>query len=114
MLHYLKTGKVAKPCSAGFNTAFVRYNGEVFPCPLIAESLGNIKAASLDSLLNSPSAVRFRQHILSFPECRECTEPGLERIAWAFEGLTCLRAYFRLGDKGFTRLASHMGIDKFL
>ena len=113
MLHYLETGKTAKPCSAGFNTVFVRHNGEVFPCPLIANSLGHIEDASLDSLLNSSPAVRFRRHILSFPECRECTEPGLERIAWTFEGLTCLRAYFRLGDKDFNRLASHMGIDKF-
>ncbi len=114
MLHYLKTGTAQKPCSAGFNTVFVRHTGEVFPCPLIPDSLGNIKDSGMQQLLASPQATQFRKGIGEFPECKQCTEPGLERIAWPFEGLTCLRRIARMGFGDFDRLARHMGLDKYL
>lgn len=114
MLHYLSTGEVIKPCSAGYNTVFVRHTGDVFPCPLIPTSLGNIRAATLKSLLSSPAAYSFRKQIRSFPECKTCTEPGLERLAWPFEGFTCLRQLSRLGFRKFDKLSRHMGLDKYL
>ncbi|MBN2791922.1 MAG: radical SAM protein [Desulfuromonadales bacterium] len=114
MLHYLSTGKVNKPCSAGYNTVFVRHTGDVFPCPLIPNSLGNIKNATMKSLLSGPTATAFRRRIRTFPECRTCTEPGLERLAWPFEGTTCLRELSRLGFSKFDKLSRHMGLDKYL
>ncbi len=114
MLHYLSTGEVNKPCSAGYNTVFVRHTGDVFPCPLIPTALGNIKKSTLKSLLSSPTAVEFRKKIRTFPECKTCTEPGLERLAWPFEGSTCLRQLFRLGFRKFDKLSRHMGLDKYL
>jgi MoaA/NifB/PqqE/SkfB family radical SAM enzyme len=114
MLNYLASGRVKKPCSAGFNTVFVRHTGEVFPCPLIPASLGNIRRNRLEELLRGPQAVRFRRQIGTFAECRVCTEPGLERLAWPFEGFTCLRRLVQLGAKDFDRLAGHMGLDKYL
>ena len=113
MLHLLDTGSAKKPCSAGFNTVFVRHTGEVFPCPLIPTALGNIKSFSLKQMLSSGPAAQFRKRIGSFPECKTCTEPGLERIAWAFEGATCLRWLFRLGYSDFVRLIRHMGLNKY-
>ena len=47
LVHYLKTGYMKKPCSVGFNYLFVRYNGDVYPCPLIRIGLGNIKDKSI-------------------------------------------------------------------
>ena len=114
MLQYLKTGKMKKPCSAGFNTVFVRHTGEVFPCPIISTALGNIKHVSLGTLLSNPTAVQFRKHIGKHSECEVCTEPGLERIAWPFEGFTCLRHLVQMGGQDFDRLARHMGFDKYL
>ena len=114
MLHYLSTGEVIKPCSAGYNTVFVRHTGDVFPCPLIPSSLGNIRAATLKSLLGCPAAYAFRKQICTFAECKTCTEPGLERLAWPFEGLTCLRQLSRLGFRKFDKLSKHMGLDKYL
>ena len=114
MLHYLETGVTDKPCSAGFNTVFVRHTGEVFPCPLIPNSLGNITETNLSDLLAGSAAVQFRKQIKSFPECRDCTEPGLERIAWPFEGITCLRRLAQMGFGNFERLVGHMGLDKYL
>jgi len=114
MLGYLASGRVKKPCSAGFNTVFVRHTGEVFPCPLIPAALGNIRLSSLAELLSGAKAAGFRRGIGRFAECRVCTEPGLERLAWPFEGFTCLRRLVQLGAKDFARLAGHMGLDKYL
>ena len=114
MLNSLKTGTVKKPCSAGFNTVFVRHTGEVFPCPLLSDALGNVKDSRLEQLLANPLATRFRKKIGTFPECKVCTEPGLERIAWPFEGTACLRRLARSGFDDFVQLSRHMGLDKYL
>ena len=114
MLHYLRTNKMKKPCSAGFNTFFVRHNGEVFPCPVIPTALGNFKSVDLGTLLSEATATKFRQQIGSFPECEICTEPGLERISWPFEGFTCLCSLVKMGGKNFDSFATHMGFDKYL
>jgi MoaA/NifB/PqqE/SkfB family radical SAM enzyme len=114
LLGYLKTGRMDKPCSAGFNTLFVRHNGEVFSCPVLPVSLGNIKDRTLGNLFRSEGAGQFRKKVGGFPDCSVCTEPGLERIAWPFEGFALLRLLTRMGMKDFSRLAQHMGIDKYL
>ena len=114
LLGYLKTGRINKPCTAGFNTLFVRYNGEVFCCPVLPASLGNIKDRTLGDLFRSTAADRFRKKVGNFPECSVCTEPGMERIAWPFEGFALLRFLPRMGMKDFSRLARHMGLYKYL
>lgn len=114
LLKYLETGKMGKPCSAGFNTVFVRHTGDVYPCPVIPIALGNIKQDSLKGLLRSQAARRFRRKVGSQKECTTCTEPGLERLAWPFEGFTCLQWMNRMGSKEFDALARHMGLYKYL
>lgn len=114
LLGYLRTGRIEKPCSAGFNTLFVRHSGEVYCCPVLPVPLGNIKDRPLGDLYRGPVADRFRNKVGDFPECKVCTEPGLERIAWPFEGFTFLRLLSRTGSKDFSRLARHMGLDKYL
>ncbi len=114
LLDFLDRGAVHKPCSAGFNTLFIRHTGEVFPCPLIPTGLGHISASGLSQLLASPQARQFRRQIGQFADCKVCTEPGLERIAWPFEGLSCLRQMLRMGFNDFSRMARHMGLDKYL
>lgn len=114
VLDFLEKGAVKKPCTAGFNTVFVRHTGEVFPCPLIPYSLGSLKEETLDALLSNRRATRFRQRIGTFAECRSCTEPGLERVAWPFEGFTCLGQLFHGGAEDFERLIRQLGLDKYL
>ncbi|MEI6208488.1 MAG: radical SAM protein [Desulfuromonadales bacterium] len=114
LLGYLKSGTMNKPCSAGFNTLFIRHNGDVFSCPVLPVSLGNIKEQALGELFRSATADQFRKKVGDFPECRVCTEPGLERIAWPFEGFAFLKLRARMGRSNFNRLAGHMGIDKYL
>lgn len=114
MLSYLQSGRMTKPCTAGYNTLFVRHNGQVFPCPVLAEPLGNIQEQSLESLYESAAARCFRKKVGNLPECRQCTEPGMERIAWPLEGFTLLRFLARTGRRDFCRLVQHMGLDKYL
>ncbi len=113
LLRFLDTGRMGKPCSAGFNYFFIRSTGELYPCPIIDALLGNVKEEPLENLINSVEAARFRKNILKFPECAVCTEPGLERYALPFEGFHYLRQFFRLGRDGFLSLHRHMGLDKY-
>lgn len=113
LLRYLDTGRMGKPCSAGFNYFFIRSTGELYSCPIIEALLGNVKTTALEKLICSAGAARFRKNILKFPECSICTEPGLERYALPFEGFHYLRQFFRLGPDGFRSLHRHMGLDKY-
>ena len=114
LVQYLNTGTMSKPCSCGFNYFFVRSNGEVYLCPLINDALGNIKEISIKELFFSEKASQIRRKIGQYPECRECTEPGLERYALPYEGFTYLFLLLKMGKKKFLQLHHHMGLDKYL
>lgn len=113
LARFLETGRMAKPCSAGFNYYFVRSTGELFPCPILDVALGNVKRAGLDELIRSDRAARFRRRIGAFRECAGCTEPGIERYALPFEGFHYAREYLRCGGEAFQALHQHLGLDKY-
>ncbi len=114
LVEYFKTGEMKKPCSCGFNYFFVRSNGDVYPCPLIESGIGNIMDRPVKELLMSERASRIRRKIGRFPECRGCTEPGLERYALPYEGFAYLLLLLKMGGKEFLQLHHHMGLDKYL
>ncbi len=114
LVNYFVSKRVQKPCSAGFNTVFVRHNGELFPCPVISNPLGNIRNELLTELLSSPQAAAFRRKVGHFSECRSCTEPGLERLAWLYEGGGCLQRMLRSGQQNVYAMLGQMGLDKYL
>jgi MoaA/NifB/PqqE/SkfB family radical SAM enzyme len=110
---FLETGRMEKPCSAGFNYFFIRSTGELFPCPIISAPLGNVTRTPLAELIRSPEAARFRRGVGEFPECATCTEPGLERYALPFEGSHYLRLYFTMSRLDFCALHDHLGMEKY-
>lgn len=114
LVDFLKTGTMKKTCSCGFNYFFVRSNGEMLLCPLLKESIGNITATEVKELFYSDQASEVRKKIGRFPQCRECTEPGLERYSLPFEGLHYLKLLFKLGKSEFNQLHNHLGLDKYL
>ena len=114
LVRFFEKGETVKPCSAGFNYFFMRSTGELFPCPLIKESLGTYPDSSFDDLIRTGKARAFRRKVGSFRECRSCTEPGLERYALPFEGFHYLRMFLKTGKKGFLDLHRHMGLDKYV
>ncbi|MEN8245297.1 MAG: radical SAM/SPASM domain-containing protein [Thermodesulfobacteriota bacterium] len=114
LVDFLKTGTMKKPCSCGFNYFFVRSNGEILLCPLIKESAGNITTRNVSDLFLSDSANKIRKTIGSLSQCRECTEPGLERYSLPFQGLHYLKMLWNMGGVEFKQLHRHMGLDKYL
>jgi len=114
LLGYLKSGRISKPCSAGYNTLFVRHNGDVFCCPVLPVPLGNIKEQTLTELFRNTTADRFRKMVGDHSECSTCTEPGMERIAWTFEGFAFLRLMAGMGRIDSDKLVLQMGLDKYL
>ncbi len=113
LLRFLETGRMEKPCSAGFNYFFIRSTGELFCCPIINAPLGNVTEAPLAELIRSPEAARFRRGVCESSECATCTEPGLERYALPFEGSHYLRLYFSMSHEDFSTLHDHLGLDKY-
>lgn len=113
LLKFLDTGRMDKPCSAGFNYFFIRSNGELFACPIIAAPLGNVTATTLPELIEAPAAARFRRGVGEFPECAGCTEPGLGRYALPFEGAHYLRLSQSMPPDEFLALHRHLGLDKY-
>jgi MoaA/NifB/PqqE/SkfB family radical SAM enzyme len=113
LVDYLETGVMKKPCSAGFNYFFIRSNGDVYPCPLIKVKLGNVRETDIEDLFQTKDASSFRRRVGKHPECRTCTEPGLERYALPFEGFTYLSLMKKMGKREFLKLHYHMGLDKY-
>ncbi len=107
-------GAVAKPCTAGSNYAFVRANGDLYPCPIIPACAGNAFADPLEAVLARPAVTAFARRAGRHPACRTCTEPGLERFSLPREGFTALGLLLRRGPRAWTETVSRMGLDKFL
>ena len=113
LVRYFQTGRMKKPCSCGFNYFFIRSQGALLPCPLINSSPGNVTQTAIEELLVSKEAVRIRRHVGRFPECRYCTEPGLERYSLPYEGWTYLSMLPKMGRNKFLQMHHHMGLDKY-
>lgn len=111
---FFKTGAIKKPCSCGFNYFFIRSSGEVFLCPLINISAGNINNQPIKELFSSYDANNIRKKLMKYPECRGCTEPGLERYALPYEGFTYLRLLLKYDSKDFIELHNHLGLKKYI
>jgi MoaA/NifB/PqqE/SkfB family radical SAM enzyme len=113
LVRYFQTGRMEKPCSCGFNYFFIRSQGALLPCPMIDASPGNVTQTPVEALLASEAAVRIRRHVGRFPECRHCTEPGLERYSLPYEGWTYLSELAKMGKKQFLQMHHHLGLDKY-
>lgn len=113
LVRYLKTGRMKKPCSCGFNYFFLRSQGSLLPCPMIDESPGNVTQTPIEELLASDLAVRIRRHAGKMDQCRHCTEPGLERYSLPCEGWRYLSLLPKMGGKRFLQMHRHMGLDKY-
>jgi MoaA/NifB/PqqE/SkfB family radical SAM enzyme len=114
LIQYLKKGTMKKPCSCGFNYFFVRSNGDVLMCPLISVIHGNIKEQGVENVFISEKASSFRREIGRHTQCRECTEPGLERYTLPFEGFSYLFLLMKMGRKKFLHMHHLTGLSKYL
>ena len=114
LIGYFQTGFMRKPCTCGYNYFFVRSNGDVYLCPLVDRSVGNIRRRSLADVFFSDEANRIRKGVGHFDECRSCTEPGLERFSLPMEGFSYLSLLPKFGRTAFLEFHHHMGLDKYV
>ncbi len=113
LLKYFKGGVAKKPCACGFNYLFVRSNGDVYPCPLLGACAGNVNDEKLENIFRSETAKRILKKAGRFPQCRTCTEPGLERYALPSEGFSYLLLLLKTGGTKFFEAHRHMGLNKY-
>jgi len=97
----LKRGGRMAPCSAGLDHFFVEGDGRIFPCPLVATPLGDIRTTRPEELLSSSERSSAASMAGGFAECRWCLEPGCVRFSQATEGFAFLR--FVIGRRGAKR-----------
>ena len=114
LVEFFETGVIKKPCSCGYNYYFTRSSGEVFLCPLINNSIGNIKDTPVKELFSSERANVIRRRLGKYPECRECTEPGLERYSLPYEGFRYLGMILKGSKEDFNEVHKHLGLEKYL
>jgi len=114
LIDYFQTGRMKKTCTCGFNYFFVRSNGDMYLCPLVDRSVGNINRQSPEAIFFSSEANHLRKQIGHFDECRLCTEPGLERFSLPMDGFACLLLLHKIGCSAFMKFHRHMGLYKYI
>jgi MoaA/NifB/PqqE/SkfB family radical SAM enzyme len=103
-----------KPCTSGYNYFFIRSQGDLMLCPLVDESPGNLLETDIETLLSTPRARNLRRRLARLPQCRHCTEPGIERYSLPYEGFAYLSLLAKVGRRRFFEHHYHMGLDKYL
>jgi len=66
-------------CLAGVNTVYVKPDGEVWPCPSMPLSMGNIREKPLGEIWNE-SEVRKRVLAMRWGDCAKCATCGISRF----------------------------------
>lgn len=61
LINYVNGGKRLMPCEMGSDIFLLDPYGDIFPCNVLPESMGNIKNATFDEIWNSPRAAEVRQ-----------------------------------------------------
>lgn len=85
----VNTNKQGIPCSAGFNTICVNYDGTVWPCNSLLLDLGNVNHSSIIEIWNnSPELKKWRQ--LSVQPLKACNKCSLKNICLRCPGMALL------------------------
>ena len=111
--NYLSTGEKCWSCTAAYNYLFIDYDGSVYPCELLSESIGNIKEKDIEDIWKSEAAHDWRDKIDRIDSCRTCIEPGAVRYSACAEGLSYLGFLRDLGKRRYMESFSGEGFIKY-
>ncbi|MBN1191702.1 MAG: radical SAM protein [Dehalococcoidales bacterium] len=115
-LQFLTTGQKRWKCTAGYNYLFIEFDGQVYPCEMISEPVGNLKEHSPAEIWNNPAFCAWRKQQARIDRCRTCHEPGAIRYSAYTEGLSYRRFLRSLGrnkamqsllDEGYSKYFRH-------
>jgi MoaA/NifB/PqqE/SkfB family radical SAM enzyme len=110
---FLTTGRKPWACTALYNYAFINYEGNVYPCEIIPEPIGNVKEQAFQDIWHSPGAHDWRKKIGRLDCCRTCHEPGAVRYSAFTEGWSYLRFLLNKGRRGYRASWLGEGISKY-
>jgi MoaA/NifB/PqqE/SkfB family radical SAM enzyme len=96
---FLATGRRQWTCTALFNYLFIDFDGKIYPCEIMPESVGDLKQQDVQDIWTSPRAQAWRKRISKSEYCQTCHEPGAIRYSAFTEGLSYLKFLNRLGRK---------------
>jgi MoaA/NifB/PqqE/SkfB family radical SAM enzyme len=63
LINYIKGNHRLLPCEMGHDSFFLDPHGEILPCNVIEESMGNLKEQSFAQIWSGDAAVRVRQQV---------------------------------------------------
>ena len=112
--NYLDTGRKNWSCTAAYNYLFIDYDGSVYPCELLPESLGSVREEALEDIWNGQKAHDHRDKIDTSDRCLACIEPGAVRYSACAEGLSYLGFLRDLGYLNYDKSLSGEGFIKYI
>ena len=85
IMNYVRGGKRLLPCEAGTELFFLDPLGEIRPCNVMEETMGNIKEKSFKEIWNSPEARELREKVANCE--RDCwmvgsAAPAMKKYIW--------------------------------
>jgi MoaA/NifB/PqqE/SkfB family radical SAM enzyme len=63
IINYIKGNPRLLPCEMGHDSFFLDPSGEIYPCNVMEESMGNLRAKSFEEIWNSPEADKIRARV---------------------------------------------------
>jgi MoaA/NifB/PqqE/SkfB family radical SAM enzyme len=111
---YLASGEKSWSCTAAYNYLFIDFDGMVYPCELLSESIGNVREKAIEDIWKSEVAKEWRDKIDRIEMCRACIEPGAVRYSACAEGLSYLGFLRDLGRKRYLDSLSAEGFIKYM
>jgi MoaA/NifB/PqqE/SkfB family radical SAM enzyme len=110
---FLATGRKQWACTALYNYLFIDFDGKVYPCEIISESIGNVKEQDFQDIWNSSQAHYWRKRIGKLECCQTCHEPGAIRYSAVTEGLSYLQFLMKLGNQKYNESWRWEGFSKY-
>ena len=110
---FLTTGRKRWTCTALYNYMFIDFDGNVYPCEIVPEPIGNVKEQDILDIWNSPQARKRRRTIGRLECCRTCHEPGAVRYSAFAEGFSYLRFLTNLGTHAYAESFYGEGYSKY-
>jgi MoaA/NifB/PqqE/SkfB family radical SAM enzyme len=111
--HFLASGCKPWTCSAMYNYAFIDSDGNVYPCEIIPEVIGNVKEQNFPDIWYGKAARRWRRKIGKTECCRTCHEPGAIRYSAFTGGMSYLNFLSKLGRRQYLESLQGEGYIKY-
>ncbi|MFC1942566.1 radical SAM/SPASM domain-containing protein [Chloroflexota bacterium] len=110
---FLTTQRKPWVCTALHNYLYIDFDGQVYPCELISEPIGDVRKQGIEDIWHSSLVHHWRNKIGKLECCHRCAEPGAIRYSAYAEGFSYLRFLLELGKRKFSETLDGEGFSKY-